>query len=765
MHNLYSMYPWMPFFKELASSLLKFRDDRGALLNWLRIDLSDSMGRDKKKLGFCSKLTDPSRKDIDPFSVISILCRKYHFESAEKILKKYKDFFQIQSNASSSDWGLITFNNDDFLFSNNESIIETLWIIFEKALHDEDFSNEYNIVASYKNSYYYLTHVLSWICPEKFLALNGPVRDFLRKYNISVNEPPTYERYMEILDKVKLGIDKNDIPCSSLLQLVELVQKDEANPKMWFIPAPKDIMIYGKAYLSEYVSKQKKKERDLFYNKVIPRTDFILLYESINENDKECLRIYGWGRFNSKKLRLDSNMLSEIEWHPYVENGITWDYSEQTGIFKLNANTRILEKFRIDKQDNTTCMKTTNYNMYIDLLEKNKNLILTGAPGTGKTYMAKAIAAELMEVKDIEELTDDQCFGFVQFHPSYDYTDFVEGLRPTEENGQLGFKRKDGVFKVFCKKALSAEAKQYTNITKDNAKAYIFFFKDKCNGKELLRSFDKGSGIFTVITHWDAPIYAIFCVDKYSTPVPVKVSEDKIIEYLTNPQINSCDKDQYEEAIADYINEVIIKKKKKCVFIIDEINRGEISKIFGELFFSIDPDYRGKKGKVNTQYQNLIPKEGEKEFDSEHPDEFRHGFYVPENVYIIGTMNDIDRSVESMDFAMRRRFYFQQVTAEESYHNMIENEDLFVSVKEDIKKRMFSLNTAIAKTDGLNEAYQIGAAYFRKYLDYKDEEKPFECLWNNHIKGLLLEYLRGCKKKEELLENLYKAYNLEDNHE
>ena len=155
MHNLYSMYPWMPFFKELASSLLKFRDDRGALLNWLRIDLSDSMGRDKKKLGFCSKLTDSSRKDIDPFSVISILCRKYHFESAEKILKKYKDFFQIQSNASSSDWGLITFNNDDFLFSNNESIIETLWIIFEKALHDEDFSNEYNIVASYKNSYYY----------------------------------------------------------------------------------------------------------------------------------------------------------------------------------------------------------------------------------------------------------------------------------------------------------------------------------------------------------------------------------------------------------------------------------------------------------------------------------------------------------------------------------------------------------------------------------------------------------------------------------
>ena len=91
------------------------------------------------------------------------------------------------------------------------------------------------------------------------------------------------------------------------------------------------------------------------------------------------------------------------------------------------------------------------------------------------------------------------------------------------------------------------------------------------------------------------------------------------------------------------------------IFIIDEINRGEISKIFGELFFSIDPGYRGEKGRVQTQYQNMI----------EDGDVFKKGFFVPDNVYIIGTMNDIDRSVESMDFAMRRRFAWAEVTAEE----------------------------------------------------------------------------------------------------
>ena len=212
------------------------------------------------------------------------------------------------------------------------------------------------------------------------------------------------------------------------------------------------------------------------------------------------------------------------------------------------------------------------------------------------------------------------------------------------------------------------------------------------------------------------------------------------------------------------------------VLIIDEINRGEISKIFGELFFSIDPGYRGefdKKGndnKIQTQYQNLIPKEGDKDFDPNKSDVFRHGFYVPENVYIIGTMNDIDRSVESMDFAMRRRFAFEEVTAEESFHNMIaESDEVSDDEKEEIKKRMFALNDAILKPElRLGEAYQIGAAYFLKYHKYKEMgmEQAFEMLWNNHLKGLLFEYLRGNQNAKNYLEELEKAYNKKaDTHE
>lgn len=286
----------------------------------------------------------------------------------------------------------------------------------------------------------------------------------------------------------------------------------------------------------------------------------------------------------------------------------------------------------------------------VNLLTTNHNLILTGAPGTGKTYLAKQIAQQLIFGEAKENLTDDekkqfneQC-GFVQFHPSYDYTDFVEGLRPIQdENGNVGFERKDGVFKEFC------------------------------------------------------------------------------INALKNPN-------------------------KNFVFIIDEINRGEISKIFGELFFSIDPGYRDKKGKVKTQYQNLV----------EVGDEFYDGFFVPENVYIIGTMNDIDRSVESMDFAFRRRFAFKEIKADENLEMLEELGEL----KDKAIERMKQLNAEISKIEGLSSAYHIGAAYFLKLKNYADDaDGGFDNLWDNHIKGLLVEYLRGMQDADEKLEKLEKAYN------
>jgi 5-methylcytosine-specific restriction endonuclease McrBC GTP-binding regulatory subunit McrB len=304
------------------------------------------------------------------------------------------------------------------------------------------------------------------------------------------------------------------------------------------------------------------------------------------------------------------------------------------------------------------------YDKYINLLLETPNLILTGTPGTGKTYLAKEIAKKLIfpnlpdeDLKNNEKLEEkgfNEFCKFVQFHPSYDYTDFVEGLRPDIEessSGTIGFKLKNGTFKEFCKKALET---------------------------------------------W--------------------------IEGDT----------------------------KKFVFIIDEINRGEISKIFGELFFSIEQSYRGKKGKVMTQYANM--QKGDTIFDTDLGSGW---FYIPENVYIIGTMNDIDRSVESFDFAMRRRFIWQEITAEESADNM--------NLPKSTKNRMNRLNEAISKIEGLSSAYHIGASYFLK--DGKPVERndnEYEDLWRLRLESLLYEYLRGTseeekKKKMDILKAAYKG--------
>jgi len=184
---------------------------------------------------------------------------------------------------------------------------------------------------------------------------------------------------------------------------------------------------------------------------------------------------------------------------------------------------------------------------------------------------------------------------------------------------------------------------------------------------------------------------------------------------------------------------------KKYIFIIDEINRGEISKIFGELFFAIDPGYRGRAGEVSTQYANL----------HSDPDEM---FFIPENVYIIGTMNDIDRSVDSFDFAMRRRFRFVELKADERLDMLatLENEEL----QAEAIRRMAALNKEIASVEDLNENYQIGASYFLKL-----KTLSFDQLWTDYLQPLLQEYIQGMYDEGDIMNKFAKAYGYKKSNE
>ena len=406
----------------------------------------------------------------------------------------------------------------------------------------------------------------------------------------------------------------------------------------------------------------------------------------------------------------------------------------------------------------------------LEKLKKSHQIILTGAPGTGKSYAAHEIANELTgnKAENIE---------FVQFHPSMDYTDFVEGLRPIKDNnGQIGFERQDGIFKAFCKKALknlkTAQKSEEKQREERSIEQQLDTFLNNAVNEE--KEFKLGRGSPFTIQYGqndnDDKIYPKSVKDIIKNE-PEKISYTQLLTLLKErPNIASINdittffdrkvsrqSDSYLFSLYNEITKWMENNKPQTsvsdqkeelenfVFIIDEINRGDISKIFGELFFAIDPSYRGKKGKITTQYQNLV----------ESDDLYADGFYIPENVYIIGTMNDIDRGVESMDFAIRRRFTWIEVNPDDTQSMLDSGIPKYAA---DAKERMGALNKVISTNPSLGKAYQIGAAYFLRLNELNGD---FDALWEYHLEPLLREYLRGDPRAEEFLDEMKKAYGVE----
>lgn len=390
-----------------------------------------------------------------------------------------------------------------------------------------------------------------------------------------------------------------------------------------------------------------------------------------------------------------------------------------------------------EKKEEKMSLEYKVYHPLSQTLLQSKNLILRGAPGTGKTYLAKEIAKELTDGNE------DQ-IGFVQFHPSYDYTDFVEGLRPdSNEDGSIFFKLKEGIFKKFCQNAIDSKKIGGQDNFDEAWDLYLEYVNNR-DEKEYLTEFSyltvnsrnnfninyetKAQG--TVLTK--SYVYELYKDENYLKQPYYHNQGKKVLETLKK-----------RFGLKDYISPAEVETDKKFVFIIDEINRGEISKIFGELFFSIDPGYRGEKGSVSTQYANLHKTDDK--------------FYIPENVYIIGTMNDIDRSVDTFDFAMRRRFRFVEVTAE-SQLGMLD--EVLGNEAQEAKIRLRNLNAEIEKVQELNSHYHIGPSYF---LKLKDVDFNYELLWSDYLKPLLEDYLRGSYEEVETLANLKKAFDKTSN--
>ena len=332
------------------------------------------------------------------------------------------------------------------------------------------------------------------------------------------------------------------------------------------------------------------------------------------------------------------------------------------------------------------------------------------------------------------------------------------------EDGTMGFELYDGIFKSFTDKA-----RRNFESSKKSRKAIEQEASVQTQMKAFFDSIEYGETSFKTVT---GNKFTIADIDEEKNRIYIEIPGNKTanklvlnigeiramlesglefnkISDITNffgkqfaTQGYSYDFALFKEIKSKQIKlndaDMNSEKLKNYIFIIDEINRGEISKILGELFFTIDPGYRGPAGSVATQYSNMHVNQAEK-------------FYIPENVYIIGTMNDIDRSVEPIDFAMRRRFRFIEIKVKETQYMLdcLGDNDL----KSEAVKKMDSLNEEILNVEDLNENYQIGASYFLKL-----KELSFDELWEDYIRPLLHEYVHGLYNEENIMQRFKAAY-------
>ena len=446
--------------------------------------------------------------------------------------------------------------------------------------------------------------------------------------------------------------------------------------------------------------------------------------EIYNFLESECKKIHIDGfKLDKFEFEFEKNIFFAIE---NIETFTTLDYTSL-----LKALTKVYqlayEKFYKNTESN---QQNNSDNEGYKMTDNDKKLtyplnqILYGPPGTGKTYGVVRKALEIIEGNASDDRSKFKKYietgqiKFITFHQSYGYEEFVEGIKAETKNDNVSYKIEDGAFKRICKRAngdkiLLKDVKE--ELTEDDFKKLYENYVDK------LPLFSNNTYGKILETPTDKQPFYIYKNNQYSILIkpqnsndPKTISCDKLIKdifYNDNYGMPSYEpviiqdilSQEYESYKTNHINQ-------NYILIIDEINRGNISKIFGELITLIEPSKRlGADDEIMVE----LPYSKEK-------------FGVPSNLYIIGTMNTADRSIALMDTALRRRFEFVEMMPE--YSDLKEVADI------NIGKMLKTINERIEYL--YDRDHTIGHAYFINVSDLKTLANVFK----NKILPLLQEY-------------------------
>ncbi|WP_294412871.1 AAA family ATPase [uncultured Ruminococcus sp.] len=671
-----NQFDWVDFYKELAGKLLQYKDNRQKLVENVQkiFEITD--------INMPTLDTDNNIVDIDPFTVFGLFNKNSMKETNRiKLLSAVAELFDVKAQVPTSFDSIPTLNNQNatfykFIGLRDSNDIDDLWNLFESALAyaSSPTTDNRTVLSKYfdltinkkSNGNSKITMGLYWIAPNSFLNLDqrntwyiyesGKLPSTLVATLPAIEPKIPSSKYFDIVEKIRAYLQDHQSILKDFKELSfeawrysEEVNKKNRAQKMqaeheaqgaaladedietvhYWIYSPGDgAEIWDECYndgimaigwdpvgdLREYSTKDEMKQA--MKDKIDPSKTYKnaahATWQFVHEMKpgdivfakKGMHLLIGRGivksgyEFDNKRQYYKN--IRKVKWTHSGE----WEHPGQAAmktltditsytdyVEKLNAmfESDIIDDveeqefdypiYDADKFLEEVYMDADSYKTLVDLVRKKKNVILQGAPGVGKTFVAKRLAYSMMGVKDPNRVM------MVQFHQSYSYEDFIMGFRPSGN----GFELKRGAFYDFCKEA---------EIDSDN----------------------------------------------------------------------------------DYF------------FIIDEINRGNLSKIFGELFMLIENDKRG------VELQLLYSDEK---------------FSVPGNVYIIGMMNTADRSLAMMDYALRRRFAFYEIKpgfGTEGFREYKENldNDKFNKLIHCVE----SLNDKISSDESLGEGFCIGHSYF-----------------------------------------------------
>jgi len=671
-----AQFTWLPFFDEMLSVICQ-RYDKHTLCEVFHKIFGKGGGVNDR---FADGTTGPLQ-EIDPLTFLGYFNRNNTLEKKIGYCEAAKKALQLAAEVPSdfdSVPSLDARNSWFFGWAKNRkpSDIDNLWR-FSKALKESALTNELlrDVLAIKGVGVAKLTQLMFICKPQRFVSLDSTNRNYFHTQNVEValdfrDSDDCYDRYLEILNRIKAHFPNRPFYELSYAAYMHREAVPPSGVQYWVIAPGQQARLWDDFVkdsiiaigwdelgdLNQYEDKNalqsaiqqaygadtsKRNSASVCheFSKVMKIDDYVFAKKGVSQ-------IVGFGKITSDyrhdPSRSEHHAVRDVQW---ISKG-NWEILEGVRpALKTLTNVTDNQSFLdfilplvqpvIDSKPSSYTRSDALRELFIgedrfseimDALSHKKNLVLQGAPGVGKTFIAKRIAYALIGYRD------DAGIQMIQFHQSYSYEDFIQGYRPND-NGT--FDLKNGVFYEFCKKA----------------------------------------------------------------------------------QRN---------------------KEGKYVFIIDEINRGNLSKIFGELMMLIEADKRGDRFAVPLTYARSA-------------DEV---FYLPQNLYLIGTMNTADRSLAMVDYALRRRFAF--IDLEPCFENSRFRRHLEVSgvqsaIIDKIVKRMTLLNQQISEdTKNLGRGYRIGHSFFCPDGNNSEVgEQWYSLVIRHEIGPLLKEYWLDDSKKAE----------------